>query len=263
MGSRGLSSKGSSSKAPTSWNVSSKTAKDYGIMLKKHNTTKRSDEYKKKALANLDLSLNTINEMGEMLGLKPSELPKVLFNYGAYSASDYGDANMFGKQVKDIIDSKTGEVKFAPQAVINLYIDGLRNSPDTAAHEMWHALEAKWIQDDFTSYSDRANAWIDNMFSKGICHNALLSIGKQKDILEIDNKVWKEQAKTIYRDDWEKNHPESTYASSEGRGQYAETVTCTIQAALRYGEKNISPFGQAIIKELRKEIKRRRGGKKK
>ena len=187
MGSRGLSSK-SSGKTPTKWDVSSKTARDYGIMLKKHNTTKRSDEYKRKALANLDLSLNTINQMGELLGLKPSELPKVLFNYGAYSSNAYGDANMFGKQMKDIIDPKTGEVTFSPHAVINLYVDGLKESPDTAAHEMWHALEAKWIQDDFTG-SDRNNAWVDNVFSKGICHNALLAIGKQKDIIVIDNKI--------------------------------------------------------------------------
>ena len=260
MGSRGLSSSKSSGKTPTKWSINSKNAKDYGIMLKKRNTTKRSDGYKKEAYANLDNSLNTINQMGELLGLKPSELPKVLFNYGAYSFDAYGDANMFGKQMKDIIDPKTGEIKFSPNAVINLYIDGLRNSPDTAAHEMWHALEAKWIQDDFTGF-DRTNAWVDNVFSKGLCHNALLSIGKQKDIIDIDDKAWKEQAQTIYRDSWEKAHPSDTYASSEGRGKYAETVTCTIQAALRYGEKNISPFGQAILKELRKEIKRRRGGK--
>ena len=269
MGSRGLSSKGNSSKTPKKWELSSKNAKDYGIMLKKRNTNKVNNEFKKQAYANLDNSLGTINQMGELLGLKPGDLPKVLLNYGAYSTSAYGDTNMFGKYMKDVVDSKSGEIIFTPQAVINLYIDGLKNSPDTAAHEMWHALEAKWIQDDFTGF-DRSNAWIDNIFSKGICRNALVSMGKQTKFVpfssidsKLNNDVWKEQAQTIYRDDWEKNHPERTYASSEGRGKYAETITCTIQAALRYGEKNISPFGQAILKELRKEIKRRRGGKKK
>ena len=91
-------------------------------MLKKRNTNKVNNEFKKQAYANLDNSLGTINQMGELLGLKTGDLPKVLLNSGAYSTSAYGDTNMFGKYMKDVVDSKSGEIIFTPQAVINLYM---------------------------------------------------------------------------------------------------------------------------------------------
>lgn len=269
MGSRGLGSnlKGGSGKTPTKWEINSKNAKDYGILLKKRRTSKVTKATLENAYANLDASLETVNQMGILLGMRPDELPKVLMNYGGYNgAANAGSTNIadiFGNQ-SDIIDKNTGEIIFSPHATINLYIPGLKSDEvTTAAHEMYHAMEAMWILKDFSGWKERSNAWFDNMYSQAICHRALLSMGKQKDIISIDDKVWKEQAKTIYINSWEKAHPDRTYASSEGRGKYAETVTCTIEAALRYGEKNISPYGQAILKELRKEIKahRKKGGK--
>lgn len=249
MGSRGLGSKSSSSKTPTRWELNSGNAKDYGIMLKKHSTKKVSAEALQKAYDGLDASLATINQFGVLVGLKPNELPKVVLHYGKHSNSAYGDANMLIYQNMDIVDKKTGEV-FSPNAIINLYAGGLLESPDTAAHEMYHAFAAMWIQDNYSGKSERANAWIDNSFSKALCQQALKNMGSFP-----TEENWYREAQKIYRNDWEKNHPEHTYASSKGRGQYAETVTCTIQAALRYGEKNISQYGQEILKELRKEIK--------
>lgn len=280
MGSRGLSSKskGSSNKTPTKWELNSKNAKDYGIMLKKHNTNRISKENMQKAYDNLDKELALINQMGVLLGMRTDELPKVLMHYGEYEkGGTLGSTNMTLYTSMDVIDKKTGEVIFSPDAIIHLNVGGYRNDAGglrddeltTAAHEMMHAIEAKWGAMDFSERSERVNAWIDNMYSQAICHRALLAMGKQKDVMNIDDKVWKEQAQTIYRDEFEKKFPEHTYASSEGRGKYAETVTCTIEAALRYGEKNISPYGQAILKEIRREIKshrtvrhkRRKGGK--
>ena len=158
------------------------------------------------------------------------------------------------------IYKKTGEIKVSPEAKIRLFIPGLYdNNGDSAAHEMIHAMEAKWILQDYSKTSDRVNAWVEHTYSKSICYNALVSLGKQKDTGTIDDTVWKSNAQTIYRSTWEKNNPADAYAAVN----YAETITSTVQAALRYGEKNISPYGQAILKELRKEIKRhrRRGGK--
>ena len=256
MGSRGLGSKLGYRETPTKWEINHKNAIKYGIQLKEHHTNKIVKDAERRLHGRIDESLATINQMGELLGMRPDELPKVVMHYGKYSISSFGDTAL---EYDPIIDKKTGEIIFEPDAIINIYTGGLtRSELTTNAHEMYHAMEAMWIKQDFSSIRERANAWIDNTYSESICHNALVDIGKQDKYASIDNKAWKEQAQTIYRDSWEKDHPDRTYASTEGRGRYAETVTCTIEAALRYGEKNISPYGQAIIKELRKEIRRHR-----
>ena len=256
MGSRGLGAKGLNGSSPRNWNINSRNAGRYGIKIERDYSNMDNDPIVKQLHEEfLNDSLNTINQMGILLGMKPEELPAVIFKYANDSnIGVLGDAVINLGTEENIIDKKTGEIKFEPDAVINVYEEAVQLSPSTAAHELMHALEAKWIRDDISDIIGRSNAWHDHIYSDAICRNALVAIGRQREsAVNLNRKAWKEEANKIYRNTSEMKRQES-YASYKP----AETPTVTIQAALKYGEKNLTPYGRAILNEIRKEIQRHR-----
>lgn len=227
---------------PVKWNLSSANASSFGITLKKNGRLSANEigfdrEAAKKNretyLGYIDEALDTVNKMGVLLGLRPSELPEVEFFYGAHGAD--GTMGYFTPSFRDV-----GRIHMLAAALEN------KQSLDTAAHEFIHAIEASWIKQDHSVFLDRINAWQNHTYSEAIVLNAM---GKKK-YVESEFKAW---ASKIYRTKWEMNNPSDAYATK----MPAEAITCAVQSVLRYG-KSAPPNAWAIIRELKKEVRRHR-----
>lgn len=214
--------------------ITSRNASQFGINLVKHASTRHSTEERTLIAQRLDEALNTINKLGQLIGLRPDNLPVVDIHFGRHNSTSFGDAVIHTQD-----ESKT--------AVINLYAESLlRKNFDTAAHEYVHALEAWFIKSNFSNIVDRRNAWKDSIYSEAICRNALVKIGKQSNsVTKLDKVAWKSAADTI------KLHGSDNYASS----QPCETVTRAVQVVLRQG-KNAPAYAHAIVNELKAEVAR-------
>ncbi len=216
----------------SNFTIDVKSARQFNIDLIFHSNS-RSYLDRAELHERLNKSLDTVNRLYAMLGMDPNDLPDLEIHYNRHSDKSYGDA------VIDLFGNKT--------ARLNLYTDMfLDKNYDTGAHEVTHGLEAWFIKTQFNSISDQANAWQNNLFSEGICRNALVAIGEQSaSKIDLDKIAWKKNADTI------KLNKYDTYASS----QPCETVTRAVQDVLRKGS-SASEYSKAILQQLKLEVKR-------
>jgi len=237
MGSRGLSSKGSSSgKTPTKWELNNKNAGDYGITLKERNT-KKVILLKEEKRERLNTMLSAINEMNTALGLSPELAPKIVMEYGGFK-----DWNVGGDT--NIVVTDSGD------AVVKIYANDLFNMDnfDTGAHEYVHALEAWWINANYDTLLDKVNAWVDSKYYNGseisyaICENAAIRLGEITNNQILPESHWKSLAGTI--------PVNGNYAQTNP----SETIAVAVQDVLRH-HAQASPYSKAIFEELKATVK--------